>query len=540
MSAIITRKFEQWCAERTANNLPARPDTFIFAYVPGQDPDGEADRDEALPPASQIMHRAPVAQYGMINTDAVAYSVVLDTKVGDFDYNWIGLLDADSGTLCMIVHTRTQKKIATSGQLQGNTLSRTLVMEFNGAAGASQITVTAATWQIDFSARIFGQDDQLRLANLEVYGQGSFFGAGFLIVKNGNTYTATAGRGYVGGIRAELKTNTPVAVAAKPTLIWADVSWQGATTSAWSAHVTLTAADDLVDYIDPQHFPHYVTAIARVEADGSVTDLRKKGSQGEQEASRLFLRKDQNLADIDDATEARKNIGLDKVGNFMAVEQGGGVGMNNNKVRIGWGENQRLVAQVDDTGIGEIYSTQKPPTASETGAFPISGGYVNGSVGTKGGEFIIADADGNPIAKMAAAVDGAVNVYSFVTQRYFGLNSAGDFYASNGSSIIESGQRVYSPNNRPDELHVNGSTWWSKDSSGKITQGGIVTRTNDNNPVTFPIPFPNAVLNVQLTVNYVDNNESNKNPLAQAVTNSGFVAWLFSSELSAYWRAEGF
>lgn len=304
MSAIITRKFEQWCAERTANNLPARPDTFIFAYVPGQDPDGEADRDEALPPASQIMHRAPVAQYGMINTDAVAYSVVLDTKVGDFDYNWIGLLDADSGTLCMIVHTRTQKKIATSGQLQGNTLSRTLVMEFNGAAGASQITVTAATWQIDFSARIFGQDDQLRLANLEVYGQGSFFGAGFLIVKNGDTYTATAGRGYVGGIRAELKTNTPVAVAAKPTLIWADVSWQGATTSAWSAHVTLTAADDLVDYIDPQRFPHYVTAIARVEADGSVTDLRPKGS----EANRLFLRKDQNLADVSDKATSRENL----------------------------------------------------------------------------------------------------------------------------------------------------------------------------------------------------------------------------------------
>ncbi|HGM5489906.1 TPA: phage tail protein [Serratia fonticola] len=540
MSAIITRKFEQWCAERTANNLPARPDTFIFAYVPGQDPDAEAGRDETLPPTGQIMHQAPVAQYGMINTNAVAYSVVLDTKVGDFDYNWIGLLDADSGTLCMIVHTRTQKKIATSGQFQGNTLSRTLVMEFNGAAGASQITVTAATWQIDFSARIFGQDDQLRLANLEVYGQGSFFADGFLVVKNGATYTATAGRGYVGGIRAELATNTPITVTTKPTLIWADVSWQGATTSAWSAHVTLTAADDLVDYIDPQRFPHYVTAIARVEADGSVTDLRPKGTQGEQEASRLFLRKDQNLADIEDTTEARQNIGLDKVGNFLAVEQGGGVGMQNNKVRIGWGDNQRLVAQVDATELGEIYTTKKPPNASETGAFPITGGYVNGRVGTKGSAFFIADANGNQIASISAKSDGAITVYSDVSGRSFGINSAGDFYTSTNVKLFESGERVYSPNNRPDELHVNGSSWWSKDSSGKITQGGIVNRTNDSNPVTFPIPFPNEVLNVQLTVNYVANNESNRNPLAQGVTNSGFVAWLFENELSAYWRAEGF
>ncbi len=278
MSAIITRKFEQWCAERTAANLPARADTFIFAFVPGLDPDGEMDRDEALPPAGQIMHRAPVAQHGLINTDAVAYSVVLDTTVGDFDYNWIGLLDAASGTLCMIVHTRTQKKIATSGQSQGNTLTRTLVMEFDGAAAASQITVTAATWQIDFSGRIFGQDDQLRLANREVYGDGAFFDDGFLVVRNGDTYTATAGRGYVGGIRATLAANIAVSIPAKPTTVWADVSWQGATTSRWSSRVALTAADNLADYTDAQGFPHYVTQLARINVDGSVTDLRRVGA----------------------------------------------------------------------------------------------------------------------------------------------------------------------------------------------------------------------------------------------------------------------
>lgn len=304
MSAIITRKFEQWCAERTAANLPARPDTFIFAFVPGQDPEGEMDRDEPLPPVSQIVYQAPVAQHGLINTDAVAYSVVMDTSVGDFDYNWIGLQDAASGTLCMVVHTRTQKKIATSGQNQGNTLTRTLVMEFNGAAGASQITVSASTWQIDFSARIFGQDEQLRLANREVYGQGAFFGDAFLVVRNGDTYTATSGRGYVGGIRAELAATTPIIVSKWTTTIWADVSWQGATTSRWSAHIAMTAADNLDDYTDAQGFRHYVTAIAAIAADGTVTDLRKKGSQGDRD----FLRKDKNLADVTDQAAARQNI----------------------------------------------------------------------------------------------------------------------------------------------------------------------------------------------------------------------------------------
>ncbi|CAI2470066.1 Tail fiber protein [Serratia ficaria] len=328
MSAIITRKFEQWCAERTAANLPARADTFIFAFVPGLDPDGEMDRDEALPPAGQIVHRAPVAQHGLINTDAVAYSVVLDTTVGDFDYNWVGLLDAASGTLCMIVHTRTQKKIATSGQSQGNTLTRTLVMEFDGAAAASQITVTAATWQIDFSARIFGQDDQLRLANREVYGDGAFFDDGFLVVRNGDTYTATAGRGYVGGIRATLATDTAVSIPAKPTTVWADVSWQGATTSRWSSRVALTAADNLADYTDAQGFPHYVTQLARINADGSVTDLRRVGAiddryvkkSGDTMAGKLHIK---NSLFVDDEVSIGGALGA----NTLSIAKSARIGM---------------------------------------------------------------------------------------------------------------------------------------------------------------------------------------------------------------------
>jgi hypothetical protein len=310
MSAIITRKYEQWAASQTAQKLPARPDTFVFAYIPGQDSETEISRDEPLPAAANIVHTAPVMQYGMLNTDAVVFSVVLDTTVGDFDYNWIGLLDQASNTLCMIVHTRTQRKIATSGQAQGNTLTRTLAMEFNGAAGATQINVTPQTWQIDFSARLAGVDERQRLAGLDIYGPGAFFGDAFLVVRNGDTYTATAGRGYVGGIRAELTADTPITVTKRETTLWADVSWQGDTTSRWTAHIMLLASDGIADYIDGQGIQHYVTPIARIGTDGNVTDLRPKGSQGEQEANRNFLRKDQNLADAADKAAVRQNINV--------------------------------------------------------------------------------------------------------------------------------------------------------------------------------------------------------------------------------------
>lgn len=514
MSAIITRRFEQWCAERTAANLPARPDTFIFAFVPGQDPEGEMDRDETLPPVSQIVHRAPVAQHGLINTDAVAYSVVMDTSVGDFDYNWIGLQDAASGTLCMVVHTRTQKKIATSGQNQGNTLTRTLVMEFNGAAGASQIAVNASTWQIDFSARIFGQDEQLRLANWEVYGQGAFFGDAFLIVRNGDTFTATAGRGYVGGIRAELAADLPVAVMNNPTTVWADVSWQGATTSRWSARIALTTADNLTDYTDAQGYRHYVTAIASIAADGSVTDLRKKGSQGEQEADRDFLRKDANLSDLVDASASRDNLGLGE----LAVKD---------------------VLYAHDVG---AYNQGE----ADQKFFPRSGGTINGwtnaqgDVGTQGGAFIIRNGNGVQIGTITAGDAGTITFTSNVSGKSFGLDSRGNFVTSNGVEIYEAGQRVYSPNYRPNELHVDGPNWWSRDSSGKITQGGIVNRSDNSNQVSFSLPFPNAVLSIQLTLRQVSESGSERNIIAQGANNNGFYCWMNDNELSAYWLAVGY
>ncbi|EJD6704568.1 phage tail protein [Serratia marcescens] len=514
MSAIITRKYEQWAASQAANNLPARPDTFVFAYIPGQDPEAEISRDEPLPAPANIVHTAPVMQYGMLNTDAVVFSVVLDTSVGDFDYNWIGLVDQASNTLCMIVHTRTQRKIATSGQEQGNTLTRTLAMEFNGAAGTTQISVTPQTWQIDFSARIFGQDEQLRLANWDVYGEGAFFGDAFLVVRSGDTYTATAGSGYVGGIRAELETDTPIDVTKWTTTVWADVSWQGATTSRWSAHIALTAADTLEDYTDAQGFRHYVTAIARIGADGAVTDLRKKGSQGEQEASRLFLRKAANLSDMTDPAAGRDNLGLGELA-------------------------EKDVLYAHDVG---AYTQGE----ADQKFFPRAGGIINGpinvlgDVGTQGGVVVFRNAEGYQTGVAAAYDNGSLAMTRSDNGRGFGVDPDGNFYTTNGVPIFESGQRVYSPNNRPEELHVDGANWWSRDSSGKITQGGIVNRSDNSNAVSFNLPFPNAVLSIQLTLRQVSEAGSERNIIAQGATNSGFWCWMNENELSAYWMAVGY
>ncbi|CNE91353.1 tail fiber protein [Yersinia enterocolitica] len=270
MATVITRAFEHWQAQQVLNNQPARPDTLIFAHVPGLDPTADINPDEGIPADGQIVHRDAVAQYGMINDSAVAYSVVLDTRIGDFTFNWIGLVDTASNTLCMIVHTPAQQKIATANGVQGNNITRTFLMEFAGAAEASQITVSAQTWQIDFSARLRGIDEVNRLANLDYYGHAAFFGDGFSVGKDGDKYRVKAGLAYIGGIRALLADDVLLEAAAG-NVVYADVSYQGSVLSEFAPIIHLgvkNSAGDFGDYADANGFTHYIASLALITASG--------------------------------------------------------------------------------------------------------------------------------------------------------------------------------------------------------------------------------------------------------------------------------
>ncbi|WP_250601944.1 gp53-like domain-containing protein [Serratia marcescens] len=122
---------------------------------------------------------------------------------------------------------------------------------------------------------------------------------------------------------------------------------------------------------------------------------------------------------------------------------------------------------------------------------------------------------------------------------WFEFRNDGSVRANGG--FFEGEQRVYSSNNKPDELHVDGDSWWSRDSSGKITQGGIVNRSANSNPVSFPISFPNKLLGIKLTLRRVsESGGSTDNIIAQGENNSGFFVWMNANELSAYWEATGY
>lgn len=245
----------------------------------------------------------------MVNENGVVYSVVLGADVGDFSFNWIGLLNKASGTLAMIVHAPSQQKLKTKEGQQGNVLTRSFLMEYNGAQTETGINTPAETWQIDFTARMAGMDERQRLENMDIYGAAAFFGNGYLVAKTGNQFFVTKGTGYVAGLRASLAANQNITVTTKPVKVWLDVCWTGTLTSVWNVQSKITVAANLADYVQ-NGCQHYVFAVASIDVDGNITDLRPKGSLGEQQASSDFLRKEANLADVNDKAKARKSLEL--------------------------------------------------------------------------------------------------------------------------------------------------------------------------------------------------------------------------------------
>ncbi|MEY0596169.1 phage tail protein [Providencia alcalifaciens] len=289
MASVITVAFENWKAQEAASGKAVLLDEFVFANVPNLDPSQPIDRNEKLPPANQIVHSQAVNKAGLASENAVAYSVTLGAEVGNFDFNWIGLLNKASGTVAMITHAPLQKKLKTQNGQQGNVLTRSFILEFQGAAEETQIKTSAETWQIDFTARLSGIDEMQRLINVDSYGAAAFFNDGFEVTRSGEQYTVKKGLGYVGGLRGELAQNQ-ILNGLRNTKVYADFSYQGNIVSQWNTVVKITSAATLNNYIDAAGFTHQVFAIASIDASGNVKDLRSKGALSSQEISALETR----------------------------------------------------------------------------------------------------------------------------------------------------------------------------------------------------------------------------------------------------------
>ncbi|HFP3804514.1 TPA: phage tail protein [Escherichia coli] len=310
--SVITSAFIRLKAQQAAEGTPVVLDEFIFANVPDLNPETPVSPDETLPPEDQIVHRQAVGKTGVVNENAVVYSVTLGAELGDFEFNWVGLVSKATSTLAMIVHAPTQKKIRTHNGNEGNVLVRSMLMEYSGAKEATGITTPAQTWQIDFTARLASMDERQRRENVDIYGKATFFDDGWL-VKKGETWTVNKGVGYVEGLRAELTEDTPMVTPAFPSRIWLNVWWTGTLTSEWTTeHEIITADPDVTEERLRKTYPRdgiqqYFCAIAEIDEDGNVTDLRPRGTP-EERRSLDALKKHEKSRNHPDATLKEKGF----------------------------------------------------------------------------------------------------------------------------------------------------------------------------------------------------------------------------------------
>ena len=273
MASLITPQFERYVAEQTIARGTVQFDEFIFANIPGLNENNLAQY-LTMPTSAQIVHRQTVSQSGVINENAVVYSVTIGTEVGDFDFNFIGLINRSKNLLAVAVQTDTVKKIRNKNAVQGNSITRNILLEFSGAKALTGINVNANTWQIDFTVRLHGLDEKIRLTNRDLYGRAVFFDDSFLVKrKTGNQFTIQPGTAYVEGIRMDLGAEHHLTANSLPCSIYADVVHHCTVTGEYQTEIKYLTQSK-ADYVDTANRQHYVQILADIDSQGNVTDRR--------------------------------------------------------------------------------------------------------------------------------------------------------------------------------------------------------------------------------------------------------------------------
>jgi hypothetical protein len=279
MAQVITIAGERLFALKAQNNEQLDVDTFIFANVPGQDPNATIDRDEGLPPVGQIVHQQIVQQVGRVNDNVVIYSTVMDSLTGPFDFNWVGLYSSVNQTLIAVSHIPNVSKTVTVPGAAGNTLNRNFGIEYSGIADLTEITVKPETWQLDFTARLSGMDELTRQLAADMNGKDWFIGDGFKVVprSTANTFKVTPGAGYVSGLRIELKQDHILTLQSYPQFVYVDAWFDGDASSQWKPKTAFTVTNgEMDDYIDVNGKQHYVFKLARITAADVAEDFRSE------------------------------------------------------------------------------------------------------------------------------------------------------------------------------------------------------------------------------------------------------------------------
>ena len=152
MGASITLAGESLISQKQSKREALLVSKFVLANVPGLDTTLPVDRAAGVPIAANIVHSVPVTREGYLATNKVVYSLMLGSDIGDFDFNWIGLVSAEDVLVIAAYVPRQQKRKEIPPLQAGNNLTRNIILEYDGAQSLTGINVPASSWQFDFTA----------------------------------------------------------------------------------------------------------------------------------------------------------------------------------------------------------------------------------------------------------------------------------------------------------------------------------------------------------------------------------------------------
>lgn len=275
MGASITLAGESLIAQKLGAQQRLDVVRFVFANVPGLNPNAPVDRAAPKPPAEEIVYSytIPKQNIGFVNPNQVVYSAMLGSDIGDFDWNWIGLETVEN-VLLAVAYVPLQQKRKNIPPLQlGNNVTRNILVMFDGAQALTGITIDASTWQHDFTVRLKGIDERERLSNRDVFGRACFYRSGLQVEKAGAGYQLKPGLAYLEGIRVELASALPITPPALPAPVWLHVSLRRELNDVLASWKVVFDPNQ-VDYLDPNGGWVYCIPLAHLVSANTITDLR--------------------------------------------------------------------------------------------------------------------------------------------------------------------------------------------------------------------------------------------------------------------------
>ncbi len=147
-NATLTTAGLALLATLQSGNQALNIDQFIYANIPGLNTDITPAVDTVKPAAEKIVHTSDVTKVGYVDNQTIIYSNRLDTSIGDFVYNWVGLYSTEHSTLIAVSFIPIQHKKKTVNDILGNTLCKNFGIQYINIKSLANITIAADESQV--------------------------------------------------------------------------------------------------------------------------------------------------------------------------------------------------------------------------------------------------------------------------------------------------------------------------------------------------------------------------------------------------------